>query len=90
MVAFSGEVRFSAADPHAEGLLGEKFTETGMNPDLKGRDMRKAFDSDDYHVMIVAQTFQTGFDQAKPWPWYLDHKLGGLACSPTPSRPHRL
>ncbi len=47
MVAFSGEVSFSAADPHSEGLVGEKFTETGMNPGLKGRDMRKTFDTDD-------------------------------------------
>ncbi len=63
MVAFSGEVTFSLSDPNCEGLLGEKFTETGMNPDLKGRDMRKAFDSDEYHVMIVAQKFQTGFEK---------------------------
>jgi type I restriction enzyme R subunit len=47
MVAFSGEVEFGVSDPNAEGLLGEKFTETNMNPRLKGRDMRKAFDSDD-------------------------------------------
>ena len=60
MVAFSGEVRFSATDPHAEGLIGEKFTEAGMNPGLKGRDMRDAFDTNDYHVMIVTQKFQTG------------------------------
>jgi len=65
IVAFSGEVQFSATDPHSEGLLGEKFTETGMNPDLKGRDLRKAFDTDEYHVMIAANKFQTGFDQPK-------------------------
>jgi type I restriction enzyme, R subunit len=90
MVAFSGEVRFSASDPHAEGLLGEKFTETGMNPDLKGRDMRKAFDSDEYHVMIVAQKFQTGFDQPKLCAMYVDKKLGGLDCVQTLSRLNRI
>jgi hypothetical protein len=47
------------------GTVGEKFTESNMNPNLKGRDMRKAFDSDDYQVMIVANKFQTGFDQPK-------------------------
>jgi type I restriction enzyme R subunit len=31
-----------------------------MNPNLKGREMRKAFDSDDFQVMIVANKFQTG------------------------------
>ncbi len=63
MVAFSGEVEFSEKDPNATALLGEKFTESNMNPNLKGRDMRKAFDTDDYQVMIVANKFQTGFDQ---------------------------
>ncbi len=90
MVAFSGEVTFSASDPHAEGLLGEKFTETSMNPDLKGRDMRKAFDTDDYHVMIVAQKFQTGFDQPKLCAMYVDKKLGGLECVQTLSRLNRI
>ena len=65
MVAFSGEVEFATSDPNAEGLLGEKFTEANMNSRLKGRDMRKAFDSDDYQVMIAANKFQTGFDQPK-------------------------
>ena len=46
MVAFSGEVEFSDKDPNVEDLLGEKFTESNMNPNLKGRDMRKAFDSE--------------------------------------------
>ena len=57
MVAFSGEVEFTDKDPAAAGQIGEKFTETNMNPNLKGRDMRKAFDSDDYQVMIVANKF---------------------------------
>jgi len=90
MVAFSGEVTFSTGDPNAEGLLGEQYTETGMNPDLKGRDMRKAFDADDYHVMIVAQKFQTGFDQPKLCAMYVDKKLGGLECVQTLSRLNRV
>ena len=90
MVAFSGEVSFSPTDPHAEGLLGEKFTETGMNPGLKGRDMRDAFDTDDYHVMIVAMKFQTGFDQPKLCAMYVDKKLGGVDCVQTLSRLNRI
>lgn len=89
MVAFSGEVEFDAQDPNVEALLGEKFTETGMNPDLKGRDMRKAFDSDDYQVMIVANKFQTGFDQPKLCAMYVDKKLGGVECVQTLSRLNR-
>jgi len=89
MVAFSGEVEFNDKDPNADNLLGEKFTETNMNPNLKGRDMRKAFDSDDYQVMIVANKFQTGFDQPKLCAMYVDKKLGGVECVQTLSRLNR-
>ncbi|MGB0847751.1 MAG: type I restriction enzyme subunit R domain-containing protein, partial [Thiolinea sp.] len=89
MVAFSGEVEFDEQDPNAAPLLGEKFTESAMNPDLKGRDMRKAFDSDDYQVMIVANKFQTGFDQPKLCAMYVDKKLGGVECVQTLSRLNR-
>ena len=90
MVAFSGEVSFSATDPNVGGLLGETFSESGMNPGLKGRDMRKAFDSSDYHVMIVANKFQTGFDQPKLCAMYVDKKLGGVDCVQTLSRLNRI
>jgi len=89
MVAFSGEVEFSDKDPNAAALLGEKFTEGNMNPNLKGRDMRKAFDSEDYQVMIVANKFQTGFDQPKLCAMYVDKKLGGVECVQTLSRLNR-
>ena len=90
MVAFSGEVEFNAKDPNPEGLIGEKFTEHNMNPNLKGRDMRKAFDSTDYQVMIVANKFQTGFDQPKLCAMYVDKKLGGVECVQTLSRLNRV
>ena len=89
MVAFSGEVEFNDKDPNAEMFLGQKFTETNMNPNLKGRDMRKAFDTDDYQVMIVANKFQTGFDQPKLCAMYVDKKLGGVECVQTLSRLNR-
>jgi type I restriction enzyme, R subunit len=90
MVAFSGEVEFSDKDPNSVALLGDKFTESNMNPNLKGRDMRKAFDSDDYQVMIVANKFQTGFDQPKLCAMYVDKKLGGVECVQTLSRLNRV
>jgi type I restriction enzyme R subunit len=89
MVAFSGEVEFTDKDPNSAGIIGEKFTEHNMNPNLKGRDMRKAFDSDDYQVMIVANKFQTGFDQPKLCAMYVDKKLGGVECVQTLSRLNR-
>ncbi|MBY4678888.1 type I restriction endonuclease subunit R [Marinobacterium arenosum] len=89
MVAFSGEVEFSDQDPNVMGLLGDKFTETSMNPDLKKRDMRTAFDTDDYQVMLVANKFQTGFDQPKLCAMYVDKKLAGVECVQTLSRLNR-
>jgi type I restriction enzyme R subunit len=89
MVAFSGEVEFSDKDPNSESLIGEKFTESTMNLLLKGRDLRKAFDSDDYQVLIVANKFQTGFDQPKLCAMYVDKKLGGVECVQTLSRLNR-
>ncbi|RLB67368.1 MAG: type I restriction endonuclease subunit R, partial [Deltaproteobacteria bacterium] len=89
LVAFSGEVVFSDNDPSAEDLVGEKFTENSMNPGLKGRDMRKAFDTDEFQVMLVANKFQTGFDQPKLCAMYVDKKLYGVECVQTLSRLNR-
>jgi type I restriction enzyme, R subunit len=89
MVAFSGEVNFDEKDPNASALIDEKYTETNMNPNLKGRDMRDAFKTDDYQVMIVANKFQTGFDQPKLCAMYVDKKLGGVECVQTLSRLNR-
>lgn len=82
MVAFSGEV----IDPDSSDL---PLTERNMNPGLKGRDMRKAFDSSDYQVMIVANKFQTGFDQPKLCAMYVLKKLHGVECVQTLSRLNR-
>lgn len=83
MVAFSGEVN----DPN---YPNEAFTENNMNPDLRGRDMRKAFDTDDYQVMLVANKFQTGFDQPKLVAMYVDKPLKGVECVQTLSRLNRM
>ena len=82
MVAFSGEVN----DPD---LPEQPFTENNMNPNLRGRDMRKAFDTTDYQVMLVANKFQTGFDQPKLVAMYVDKPLKGVECIQTLSRLNR-
>ena len=82
MVAFSGDVDDPESGP-------EPFTERNMNPNLKGRDMRKAFDTDEYQVMLVANKFQTGFDQPKLCAMYVDKKLKGVDCVQTLSRLNR-
>lgn len=53
----------------------EEFTEQNMNPDLDGQDLRFAFDRPEYRVMIVADKFQTGFDQPKLVAMYVDKKI---------------
>jgi type I restriction enzyme R subunit len=82
MVAFSGDVEDLESGPEA-------FNERNMNPGLKGRDMRKAFDTDEYQVMIVANKFQTGFDQPKLCAMYVDKKLANVDCVQTLSRLNR-
>lgn len=83
MVAFSGKI-----EDDIEGIKKE-YTESNMNPNLKGREMRKAFDTNEYQVMLVANKFQTGFDQPKLCAMYVDKKLGGVDCVQTLSRLNR-
>jgi len=85
MVAFSGSVA-------PDEVIPEEMTETSqrLNPGLNGRDMREAFDTDDYNVMIAANKFQTGFDQPKLCAMYVDKKLQGVDCVQTLSRLNRL
>ena len=86
MVAFSGKIGGGEVDP---ALVGQEFDEFNMNPGLKGRDHRRAFDTNDYNVMIVAQKFQTGFDQPKLMAMYLDKRVSGVEAVQTMSRLNR-
>lgn len=85
LVAFSGKVPPDEAIP-------EEVSETSkrLNPDLTRRDLAKAFDADGYNVMIVANKFQTGFDQPKLCAMYVDKKLHGVDCVQTLSRINRI
>lgn len=84
LVAFSGEVN----DPES---LPEPVTEnsTQLNPFLKGRDMREAFATDEYKILLVANKFQTGFDQPLLCGMYVDKMLGGIQAVQTLSRLNR-
>ncbi|QIK80568.1 type I restriction endonuclease subunit R [Lysobacter sp. HDW10] len=53
----------------------EQFTEASMNPREYGSDLRTVFDRPEFRVMIVANKFQTGFDQPKLCAMYLDKKI---------------
>ncbi len=82
LVAFSGDV----VDPESGP---DPFNEFTMNPDLTGRDIRKAFDTDGFNILLVANKFQTGFDQPKLVAMYVDKKLAGVATVQTLSRLNR-
>ncbi len=84
LVAFSGEVIDIDSGP-------DPFTETGkvMNPLLNGQDIRSAFMSGDYQLLLVANKFQTGFDEPLLCAMYVDKRLGGLQAVQTLSRLNR-
>ena len=84
LVAFSGEVD----DPES---FPAPVTETSadLNPGLKGRDIRDAFAQPEYHLLLVANKFQTGFDQPLLCGMYVDKMLGGIQAVQTLSRLNR-
>lgn len=84
LVAFSGEVIDKQSGP-------DGFTEASpmLNPTLKGRDMREAFAGDDFQILLVANKFQTGFDQPLLCGMYVDRRLAGIQAVQTLSRLNR-
>ncbi|CAO3356285.1 type I restriction endonuclease subunit R [Azospirillum palustre] len=84
LVAFSGEVKDAESGP-------DPFTETGaaLNPNLRGRDIAEAFATEDYRILLVANKFQTGFDQPLLCGMYVDKRLAGIQAVQTLSRLNR-
>ncbi len=87
LVAFSGTVR----DPDT----GDSYTEPGMNTDcvsgdaISERQLPKRFASPDYQVLLVANKYQTGFDQPLLCAMYVDKRLDGVQAVQTLSRLNR-
>jgi type I restriction enzyme R subunit len=84
LVAFSGEIDDPESFPAA---VSE--TSHDLNPGLKGRDIRDAFADPSYHLLLVANKFQTGFDQPLLCGMYVDKILGGIQAVQTLSRLNR-
>jgi type I restriction enzyme R subunit len=84
LVAFSGEVNDpeSNHDPFTEGSAT-------LNPGMKGRDIRDAFAAEEFHLLLVANKFQTGFDQPLLCGMYVDRRLAGIQAVQTLSRLNR-
>lgn len=79
VVAFSGTVK----------LDGNEYTEAGLNGfgDTK---TKEKFHSDEYRFLIVANKYQTGFDEPLLQTMYVDKKLGGVTAVQTLSRLNRI
>ncbi|MEX1027502.1 MAG: type I restriction endonuclease, partial [Candidatus Paceibacterota bacterium] len=80
IVAFSGTV--------TDEESGKEYTETNMNgfPDAQ---TASKFDTEPYRLLIVANKFQTGFDQPLLHTMYVDKTLSGVAAVQTLSRLNR-
>lgn len=87
LVAFSGTVK----DPDT----GVEYTEPGMNPDavtgkpIPESQLPERFGSSDYQVLLVANKYQTGFDQPFLCAMYVDKRLDGVQAVQTLSRLNR-
>jgi type I restriction enzyme, R subunit len=82
LVAFSGSVE-------DDEVPGSSYTEVGMNDGLPERELPERFAGDDYRVLIVADKYQTGFDQPLLQTMYVVKKLAGVQAVQTLSRLNR-
>lgn len=80
LVAFTGEVK------HDE----KSYTENSMNNLLQNKSIENAFVEDPYRILIVANKYQTGFDQPLLHTMYVDKSLNGVAAVQTLSRVNRI
>ncbi len=83
LVAFSGTVE----DPD---LPGAAYTEVSMNDGLAESELPEAFAGDDYRVLLVAEKYQTGFDQPLLQAMYVVKRLAGVQAVQTLSRLNRM
>ena len=81
LVAFSGKVKLPDDDT--------EYSEAGINGIPEDR-LTKEFDKDDYQVLLVANKYQTGFDQPKLCAMYILKKLKGVNAVQTLSRLNRI
>lgn len=80
LVAFSGGVVLDTGDEH---------TEVGMNNGIREKQLPQEFAKDLYQLLIVADKYQTGFDQPLLHTMYVDKRLDGVQAVQTLSRLNR-
>lgn len=82
LVAFSGKVE-------DDKLPNTSYTEVDMNGGIKEKDLPDAFATPEYQVLLVAEKYQTGFDQPLLHTMYVDKRLSGIQAVQTLSRLNR-
>ncbi len=81
LVAFSGKV---IDDNYPDGVSEPQLTGYGE------KELPKVFNDDEYRILIVADKYQTGFDQPLLHTMYVDKKLSGVKAVQTLSRLNRI
>ena len=83
LVAFSGAVE----DDQAPGVV---YTEEKMNQGVREKELPEHFATGEYQVLLVAEKYQTGFDQPLLHTMYVDKRLAGIQAVQTLSRLNRI
>jgi type I restriction enzyme R subunit len=83
LVAFSGTVE-------DDKIPDKTYTEEGMNGGIKEKELPEKFDTNEYRVLLVAEKYQTGFDQPLLHTMYVDKRLAGIQAVQTLSRLNRI
>jgi type I restriction enzyme R subunit len=82
LVAFSGAVT-------DDKLPGVEYTEVKMNDGIQVKELPEKFATQEYQVLLVAEKYQTGFDQPLLHTMYVDKRLAGIQAVQTLSRLNR-
>lgn len=82
LVAFSGTV-VDDLDPN------KHYTEGGMNAGIDGKELPEKFATEEFQILLVAEKYQTGFDQPLLHTMYVDKRLAGIQAVQTLSRLNR-
>src|SRR5206468_740171 len=83
LVAFSGTVL-------DDKVPGETYTETRMNHGISEKELPEKFATQEYQVLLVAEKYQTGFDQPLLHTMFVDKRLAGIQAVQTLSRLNRI
>lgn len=82
LVAFSGTVQ-------DDNLPGVTYTEEAMNLGIREKELPERFATQEYQVLLVAEKYQTGFDQPLLHSMFVDKRLAGIQAVQALSRLNR-